>query len=417
MRDVDVAVIGAGAAGLGAARRLEAAGVSALVLEARPRTGGRAWTAELAPGLPVDLGCGWLHSADENECCALAEELRFTLNRTPPPWGTQWRGLAFAPHEQREYRAASERFYARLARAADEQPDQAAAAFLEPGCRWNALLDAVATYINGVELAAVSVEDFGRYHDTGVNWRVREGYGALIAAFGEGCEIATGCPVTLIDHSGPVLRLATPRGEVRARAAIVTVPPTILAAEALRFAPALSDKLEAAHALPLGVADKLFLRIDDAEDIPADAHLFGSTARTETGTYHLRPFGRPVVEAFFAGSLARELERGGPDAFTAFTLEELAGLLGNGIRARLTPLGSSAWGRDPWSRGSYSYAVVGRAEARAALAAPVAGRLLFAGEACSRHDFSTAHGAYRTGVAAAEAALSAVRTRRDGLLR
>lgn len=379
-----------------------------IVLEARGRTGGRAWTERPTPDLPIDLGCAWLHSADENDWSGIAEDLGFAVDRRRPPWGTQWRGIGFSAAEQKEYQAASARFYARLEDAAALEPDRPAADFLEPGGRWNALLDAVATYINGAELESVSVRDFGRYHDSGVNWRVRDGYGALVAALGNGLDIRLNTPVTCIEHGGRELRLETGHGELRARAAIVTVPPTVIAAETLRFRPALPDKIEAAQALPLGLADKIFLRIDGASDIPSDVHLFGSTTRTETGTYHLRPLGRPVIEAFFAGRLAQQLEGGGPEAFLAYARDELAALLGDDIRTRLTPLAATAWGRDPWSRGSYSYARVGAAGARDILAASVDARLFFAGEACSRHDFSAAHGAYRTGVAAAAEALRAL---------
>jgi monoamine oxidase len=86
-------------------------------------------------------------------------------------------------------------------------------------------------------------------------------------------------------------------------------------------------------------------------------------------------------------------------------------LLGSDIRKHLTPLTASAWGRDPFARGSYSLAKPGCADARGVLAAPVDDRLFFAGEACSRHDFSTAHGAFRTGVAAADAIIAARRAR------
>src|SRR5690606_36382517 len=103
---------------------------------------------------------------------------------------------------------------------------------------------------------------------------------------------------------------------------------------------------------------------------------------------------------YFGGAVARALEAGGTAAFFAHAMDELAGLFGSDIRRHLRPIVSTAWARDPLSLGSYSHALPGRAGARRALAEPVDGRILFAGEACSAHDFSTAHGAYRTGVAA-----------------
>jgi monoamine oxidase len=407
MHEVDVVVIGAGAAGLAAARRLAAANVSVRVLEARRRLGGRAWTVNRS-GHPLDLGCGWLHSADENEWAKVAAELGFAIDQTPPPWARRTDAIGFPAAHGGDFRAALERFYARLAGVGEVAPDHAAAELLEPDSRWNPLLNALSTYINGVELDRLSARDFARYHDTGLNWRVGQGYGALIAACGAGLDVTLDCPATLVDHAAKRVRVETPRGPIAARAAIVTVPTDILASGALSFRPALPDKVAAAEALPLGLANKLFLRLDAADDLPLERRVYGAVDRAATGSYHLRPFGRPVIEGYFGGALARELETQGDAAVAAFAVDQLAAQLGSDIRARLTPLAVSAWGRDPYARGSYSYARPGQADARAALAAAVDGRLFFAGEAVSARDFSTAHGAYRTGVAAADAAVRAL---------
>jgi len=166
MSELDVIVIGAGAAGLAAARRLATARLSVRVLEARNRLGGRAWTWRDGAGLPIELGCGWLHSADENEWCIVAATLGFALDRTPPTWRTQWSDIGFPASDQDDYRAASARFYDRLDAAGEAEIDQPGDRFLEPGCRWNALINATSTYINGVELDQLSARDFWRYRDT-----------------------------------------------------------------------------------------------------------------------------------------------------------------------------------------------------------------------------------------------------------
>jgi len=177
---------------------------------------------------------------------------------------------------------------------------------------------------------------------------------------------------------------------------------------ALRFTPDLPAKREAAAGLPLGLADKVLLTIDQPDALPVDGHLFGAVDRVGTGSYHLRPLGRPVVEGYFGGALAAELEAGGEAAFAAFAIDELAALLGADIRPRLNLLTATAWRADPFARGSYSYARPGHVPARPVLAAPVDDRLFFAGEACSVHDFSTAHGAYKTGLAAAGQVIAAL---------
>ena len=162
------------------------------------------------------------------------------------------------------------------------------------------------------------------------------------------------------------------------------------------------DKRDAATALPLGLADKVFLRVGGPLPWPAHSHLIGNPHSAMTASYRLSPFGWPLIEAFFGGRCAEELEDG--DA-AAFAVDELAALLGNGWRARLTPLGATRWRREAWIGGSYSHAKVGCAGQRQVLAAAVDGRIFFAGEACHASDFSTAHGAYETGMTAADAIL------------
>jgi monoamine oxidase len=284
---------------------------------------------------------------------------------------------------------------------------------LEPGDRWNNLIGAVATYVTGAEPDQVSIIDFARYEDDGVNWRVIEGLGTTIAAHADGVPAVLDCAVACIDHTGTRLAIETARGTITADRVIVTVPSALLAQDALRFRPALPDKVEAAAGLPLGLADKLFLSLAQPEEFPPDSRLFGRTDRTATATYHMRPFGRPLIECYFGGSNAADLESGGQAAFFAFARTELTGLLGSAFARRIAPAALHGWRRDPFARGSYSFALPGKADGRAVLAEPVDERLFFAGEACSRHDFSTAHGALLTGLAAADAVITA-RSKQQG---
>jgi len=136
MTEIDIAIIGAGAAGLAAGQRLRSASVSVVVLEARDRIGGRGWTMrDPVSDMPLDLGCGWLHSADQNEWAQIAPARGFTIDRSPPPWGKQSGGLGFSSDELQEFRAARTRFWERADAAAEDEPDRAAATLLEPGNR------------------------------------------------------------------------------------------------------------------------------------------------------------------------------------------------------------------------------------------------------------------------------------------
>lgn len=405
MQEADIIVIGAGAAGVAAARRLHDARLRVVLLEARPRIGGRAFT-HVTEGHPLDLGCGWLHSADTNEWAALAPTLGFELNDHPPPWARPaWEGN-FSAAEQKAYWEAWHRFYDRVDAMAERDGSRPMSDCFEPGGRFNAMIGATVTYINGVEAEKIVLAEYAVYRDSEINKRVPRGYGALIEAHAAGLDVRTDCPVTLIDHSGARVRVVTPRGELSARAVVLAAPPGVVANESLRFSPALPAKLDAARALPLGVADKVFLRVANADDLPKDTRVFGAFDKVGTGSYTLRPFGRPVIEGYFGGAFARSLE----GEIAPFAIDQVCDALGNDMRKRLSPLAESAWARDPYSLGSYSYGGPGARAARAAFAQPVNERLFFAGEHCSDQDFSTAHGAYRSGIAAADHALSALQT-------
>jgi monoamine oxidase len=407
---VDVAIIGAGAAGLGAANALNNFGLSVIVLEARDRVGGRAHTIVPAHGIVFDLGCGWLHSADRNSFVPIAGQLGFEIDKTRPPWREQSLDAGFSNTERQDFFAALDAFHERIEKAAINDADDVASRYLEQGNRWNPMIDAISGYVNGCELDSVSVCDSHAYEDTGTNWRVRRGYGALIAAYGRLCPIALNTQVWRIDHSGPRVRIETSKGTLSAEQAIVTVPTNLIANETIRFYPELPAKVDAAAGLPLGVDDKVMLALDDPESMfPNDGNLRGATMRTKMGTYHLRPFGQSCIEGFFGGSFARELEDAGDGAFAAQAIDEIVALLGSDYRRKLKPLAESRWARDPFALGAYSHALPGHAGARAALAASVDNRLFFAGEATSPNFFSTAHGARDSGERAAREVMDAVR--------
>lgn len=232
------------------------------------------------------------------------------------------------------------------------------------------------------------------------------GYGTLVQRHAQGLTIRLDTTVSKVDHSGKTLRIETDRGAIAADRVILCVPTTALARERITFNPPLPAKQEAAAALPLGLADKVFLHVDGG-DLPPHGHLTGNPHSAMTASHRLSPFGWPIIESFFGGACAEALEQAGNDAAADFAIEELVALLGAEWRAKLTPLATTNWRAEPHIHGSYSHAKVGAAGQRAVLAGPVADRLFFAGEACSTHDFSTAHGAFETGVTAARAVLRA----------
>jgi monoamine oxidase len=398
---VEILVVGAGAAGIAAARRLRDHGRKVLLIDAMDRLGGRAHTAT-ANRLPLDLGCGWLHSAERNPLARLAEAQGVIVDRSQAAWQEQLRNLGFPAADQRAAGQAYEEFERSL-RKVPSDSDCAGDAIARDH-PWRPYLDMLSGALNGAELDCVSARDLLAYddHASEHNWRLPEGYGSLIAQAATGLSLRLGTTARAIDNRGKCVRVETDKGMIEAQAVIVTVPTDILARGTIAFSPAIDDHLHAAACLPLGRVDKMFLAIEDAQAVPPETHLLGNPHSALTGSYYLRPFGWPVIECFFGGIAARAMEEAGNAGRFAFATEELGRLLGADFARRLKPIAGTWWHKEPSIGGAYSHALPGHADKRALLATPPSERLIFAGEACSPHDFSTAHGAWASGIAAAE---------------
>ena len=407
----DVVIVGAGAAGIAGMRRLAVSRLSAIVLEATARVGGRAWTCDVA-GMQLDLGCGWLHSADRNPWTRIADAAGFAVDRRAPAWGRQYHDIGFSQTEQ----AAARRAYAAWEQRMESTPPKSdcAADALEPEGEWNTYLQAISSFMNGAGLEHVSVADYTAYDaaSTGCNWRTPGGYGTLIAAsLPHPIDLRLSTPVQSIELDGLGVELMTPAGGVRARAAILTVSTAVLARSTIRLPSGLDAWRHAATRLPLGRDEKLFLEIVGESSFAPETRVIGNPRDRRTGVYHIRPFGWPVIECFVGDEAAQMVEEMGPAAGFAHATDELAGLFGSSVRRNLHPLVASNWGRMTFVGGAYSHALPGHATARQDLALPFEQRLFFAGEATHTDDFSTAHGAYDSGVRAAEEAIVALTSR------
>lgn len=402
--DVDVAIVGAGAAGIAAGRAVMQAGRSCVLLEARDRAGGRAVT-DRSLGVPADLGAAWLHYADSSPWTRFAREQGFTLVEREPDWGPRSHigNRAPTPDEVRSWERAVRRYGGAIEAAARAGRDVALTEVL-PRDALRPRYDAVMTWAVGAESREISTVDLARYADSTTNWSVREGLGAVVAAAARGLPVRTGARVERIRWSSRDVRVETSAGAVTARVAIVTVPPSVLARGEPAFDPPLPPTHRAAiDDLPLGVVNKVFFRFDDAELPPEPLFTIGSAETSRTAHYQFRPADQPLVLAFLGGDLSRELEARGELA--AFAREELSRCFGADLVRRAHGTLETAWGADPFARGSYSVARPGAAAQREVLATPVAASLLFAGEACSRDRYGTLPGASESGEAAARIAL------------
>ena len=405
---VDIAVIGAGAAGLGAAKTLGQAGADFILLEASHRIGGRAYTEEAAPGVPFDLGCHWMHSGSLNPFVPIAERLGFTYSTEAITRRVHDGRDLVSEAEQAACMAFLDQCFAAVDAAAAAGQDVAIADVTARENRWTPFFDYLVSLFCSVDSDQVSTVDLYAYNDTHEDWPLKEGYGTLIARFGADQPVELNTAVTRIDWSGPGVTLETAQGTVRAKTAIITVSTGILGGGDIRFAPDLPDWKQAAiAALPLGNHNRICLLLD--RDVFGPDALQGVTAMPADEvpmSFRIRPFGYDYVVAVTGGRFADWLERAGIEASADLAKERLASIYGNAIKDRVVRSTVTAWRGDPWVRGAYSASQPGQGQRRADLAKPVGERLFFAGEATSTDFFSTAHGAYLSGIDAAKAALA-----------
>ncbi|HEX7116010.1 MAG TPA: NAD(P)/FAD-dependent oxidoreductase [Steroidobacter sp.] len=403
-----IVIVGAGAAGIAAARWLVDHGHRPIVLEARSRAGGRAWTDTSTFGFPIDRGWAWLHSANVNPWTSYARQAGFTLIERSPVWQQRIGAQEATPERLQAWRAAYERNDRLIEQAALAGRDVPVSE-LVPADEYRPTFDAVITWLMGTESDRVSSVDYSRYADTGVNWAVREGLGSVVAHAARGLDIRLGTRVRLIDWSRRRVRVETDRGTLEASAVIITVPTSVLArGDCLRFEPELpAAMVEAFSGIPLGMANKVFFELEPgALPFEGSVHFIGTDRSARTASYQARPSGQEVLLAYFGGSLALELEERGE--LEAFARDQLAEIFGASFRSKIRRATTTAWASEEYSRGAYSAALPGKAHLREHLTVPVAERLFFAGEACSLDSFGTIHGAWASATQAAGAVLKTI---------
>jgi monoamine oxidase len=399
----DVIVVGAGAAGLAAARRGRELGLAVVVLEAKDRIGGRIHT-DISLGVPWERGANWLHEVERNLFRRYADAAGFAYERQPAE-RRLWSGGGFDAALRAELDAYEAKAFAALDAAAAAGTDVAAASLLPPHPRFRRLIEPWFATMNGVAAERMSSVDFARSGLGGHNWRLADGYGALLAHYGRGLPVELATPARRILWGGRRLRIDTPRGGLIAAAAIVTVSTNVLASGRIAFDPPLpAARRDALAAVPTGQAAKVALAFRrNVFDLPGPFSLRIDHPRHSVFIFEIRPFGRELAIGHLGGPWAAEAEAAGPEAIRDRALEALAEVFGSALRRDLRAFAATAWNSDPDILGGNSCALPGQAHLRPLLAEPLGDRLFFAGEACSLHAYGTAHGAAESGIAAAEA--------------
>ncbi len=404
--EVDVIVIGGGAAGLAAAHDLKTAGRKPIVLEARDRIGGRAFTdASLGPA--YDAGAMFIHWAERNPWVQIARELG--IETQSEPWGGGFQvfsgGKPMADSDRQKRRGAFGQIDRRLETVDLTRRDLSVKDLLgDLGPDMSQIASSGLLLSIGEESDRISARDYQRLW-AGDDLVVPSGYGNLVARHGAALDIRLSQPVSEIRWDGPDVAVTTPAGTLRANACIVTVPVGVLKAGAIRFTPALPPRnRNALDGLGMGALTKIALKVEGERfGITPGTSFLEAASPSRLMNVDLFPDGKDLVIAYCGGDHARELSVAGPQAARAHVTELLAQMIGPGIRQAVTGISFPAWWTDPFSRGSYSVCLPGREAAREQLAEPIGGRIFIAGEATAGGGAMTVGGATLAGRAAAAA--------------
>ncbi|MGH6672075.1 MAG: flavin monoamine oxidase family protein [Xanthobacteraceae bacterium] len=404
---IDVVIVGAGAAGISAARRLAAAGRHYVLIEAAGHLGGRCITETGTFGVPFDRGAHWIHLPDKNPVAKLTPGDGIEIY--PAPQSQKVRiGLRYAREGELEDFLAAQ---LRATRAIDDAARKAdvACGRVLPGDLgdWQSTIAFVlGPFPYGRDLAQLSAADFAHAPERNADAFCRQGFGTLLATRAAGLAVQLSTPATAIDFSRNV-EVQTPKGAIAARAAIITVSANVLAAGGIRFKPELSQSVsEAFNMLSLGSYDHIALEFNgNPLGLESDDLVFEKSADTHTAAILGNVYGTSLCLIEVAGSFGRELSAQGQAAMVNFAGEWLAKFYGNQVIRAVRRASATRWNADPLALGAMSAAKPGGHFARAVLAEPVHEAIWFAGDAVHETLWGTVGGAWESGERAADAVL------------
>ena len=413
-RDADVVVVGAGAAGIAAARRLAASNVKVAVLEAADRVGGRCQTDLTTFGIPFDRGARWLYAQDSNPVARLARSVSMEIYAAPQSQKIRIGRRNARSGEVEDYLATLVRAN-RAIQDLNRKSDTAALDALPKDlAAWQQTLAfALGPLAVSKDLQDVSTFDLARQDPRDAGALCRQGLGTLVAKLADSVPVSLSTPVTRVSWQGRNLEVETAAGRLTPRAVIVTASTSVLTSGAIKFVPDLPKRqLDAASKLALGSYDHIALELSgNPLGLQRDDVIIEQSDSTHTGLLLANVGGSSICLVDIAGGFGRELSKQGSDAMVAFAVDWLTKLYGSDVKAAMKRRAVTQWNAAPYIGGAMSSAAIGAQGARKILSEPLGG-LYFAGEATHETQAGTVSGAWDSGERTADAVL-----RRLGLIK
>jgi monoamine oxidase len=409
--EIDVIIVGAGAAGIAAARRIAGAGRTYVMFEATGRIGGRCVTDVQSFGVPFDRGAHLIHGPQINPLIGLAAQTGLEIYRAPSGQRMRVGQRNAREGELEDFLAGLVRANRSIGEAAQGRKDvDCAQALPKELGDWRPTIEfALGPYSAARDLDEISALDFSNSIERDTGAFCRQGYGTLLAKFAEGIPVQLGTPVSEINTSARAgaVEVTTPNGNLQAGYVIVTASTRVLASGKIRFDRDLPKRhLDAIGRLNLGSFDHIaFEFAGNPLGLQPDDLVFEKAIGPRTAALLANISGTSLSLVDVGGRFGRDLAAQGERAMVEFAVEWLAGLFGNRLKAAFKRPQATNWNSEPWVLGAYSTASPGGQWARRALMQPVRDRLFFAGEAVHETLWGTVGGAWESGEHAADAVL------------
>jgi monoamine oxidase len=415
-READIVVIGAGAAGIAAARRVMAANRRVVVLEATGQVGGRCLTDVSTFDVPFDRGARWMHNPDTNPMIRLARNAGFDIAAAPLGQKVRIGRRNARAGETEEFLAALVRANRAIEDASRGRADLACANVLPKDLGdWAGTVEFVlGANAAGKDLKDISVADKARAQERNLGIACRQGLGALIAKLAEPVPVSLSTPASRIVWSGRDVTVETSAGKIAARAAIITVSSNVLTAGNIKFTPEIPKRqLDAAARLSLGSFDRIALQLPgNPLGLGRDDIVIEQSNSARTALLFANIGGSSLCAIDVAGSFGRDLSAQGEAAMVAFAVEWLTRLYGSEVASTVRKSTATRWNLAPFALGAMSSAMPGGEPSRKILTEPI-GCMFLAGEATHETLWGTVDGAWESGEHAAEAALRRIGALRD----
>jgi monoamine oxidase len=408
-REVDIVVIGAGAAGIAAARRIQAANRKVIVVEAASQVGGRCQTDMTTFEVPFDRGARWLHNPDSSAMTRLARGAGLDVSPAPPGQKIRIGRRNARAGETEEFLAALVRANRAIDDASRGKADVSCASVLPKDLGdWAGTAEFVlGANAMGKDLKDVSAIDKVRGQErNSAPMACRQGLGTLIAKLAEQVPLALSTSANRIEWGSRDVTVETPAGKIDAHAAVVTVSSNVLAAGNIKFTPDIPKRhLDAAQKLSLGSYDRIALQLPgNPLGLGRDDIIIEQSSSTQTAMLFANMGSSSLCSIDVGGSFGRDLSSRGEAAMVAFAVEWLSKLFGSDIAAAVKKSSATRWNASPFVLGAMSSAVPGAQPSRKILTEPI-GCMFLAGEATHETLWGTVDGAWESGERAAEAAL------------